>query len=114
MDRRDRDKEHVTLSVAAAITYHQVTGTTEDIVNPADLDKVLNRTAHALALITEIFVLEDGAPRPLSTAELVEGAFARGATLFRSGAGVAHAPLSVPRGALRDAIKLLSAAMLRI
>ena len=111
MDRRiERDEEHVALSVAAAIAHHQITGTTKNIAAPADLDAALNRAAHALASLTEIYAQEDGVLRALPLSELLDGVFLRGATVLRSAGGRIHTRLTIRRGALRDAIKILKAA----
>ena len=114
MDRRiERDKEHLALSVAAAIAHHQVTGTTASIAAPADLDAALNRAARALASLTEIYAQQGGVIRVLPLSELLEGVFLRGATVFRSADGHIHTRLTVPRGALREAINILKAAAAR-
>ena len=52
-------------------------------------------------------------PRPISTAELVEGRFSHGAHLFVSKDGAELRRLTVQRGDLANAISILKAAGIR-
>ena len=112
MQRLDQHAfEFLTLSTAAVIVYHQVTGRPLKPMAVGDSNAILQAVAAALAEVAPIYVVdaESGTFKTLDPVELQFGVFQRGATLFRTPQTEYHR-LAVRRGDMRAAIeKFLSA-----
>jgi len=108
MQRSDQHAfEFLTLSTAAVIVYHQVTGQPLKPMAVGDANAILEAVAGALAEVAPIYVLDAGAGtfKTLDAAELQSGVFERGATLFRTSQSDYYR-LAVRRGDMRAAIEL--------
>ena len=107
MDRSDQHAvEFLALSTAAAIVYHQVTGTPLAPTSVAQSNAILERVAAALAELAPIYILdrESGSQRQLDEVDLAFGVFQRGATLLRTPRNE-HRKLAVQRADMRAAIE---------
>ena len=102
--------QHLALSTAAAVVYHQITGTTAASV--ADVDEILNLVAHAIANVAPIYTADraSGGPRQLAPIELIHCRFERGATVLKTSFGLEYGQLSMRRSDMRAAIAILKGA----
>ena len=100
--------QHVSLTIACGVIYSQVVAADLKPDRSAD---ILNDVAHALSLVTTIYVRDaaSGDLRPISASDLLAGKFSRGARLFTTVSGVALDDLTVQRGDMFNAIKLFKA-----
>ena len=103
-----RDGQHVWLPTACSIVYASITGATPNATNPAELQRVLNDVARAMAYVVRIFANEGGGvPRAIGGFDAMRGAFIRGAHAFRTSEGREIASLTVQRRAMTRAIEVL-------
>jgi hypothetical protein len=102
-------ESHVPLSLAAAMTFHQVHGNTKAIVGRDDYDDALNIAAVALSRLVTLFCLVDAREgRTPVVADLTKQHFARGATELRCHDGQPPVrDLSVERSDMLSAISLV-------
>ena len=113
MDRnRQREREHVGLPTACALTYAQLTGMAPDPAMLSGMQALLNDVANALCSIVLIYAHSaDGAvPAPIPATELADGQFADGAHRFITRSGRHLHGLTVQRGDMMAAISVLKAA----
>jgi hypothetical protein len=102
---------HVPLAVAAAITFHQVHGSTRGIVSRQDYDDALNMAAAALSRLIPIYALTDPRQgRAVVAIDLTRQRFARGATRLRHDESAGAGELSVRRSDMLSAISLIKRA----
>jgi hypothetical protein len=104
--------QHVALSTAAAVVYHQITGDTRDIQSADDVDEILNRVANAIANVAVIYTADRaaGGPRQVAPIELIHCRFERGATVLRTSFGLEYRDLSIRRSDMRSALAILRGA----
>src|SRR4051812_17499077 len=83
--RIDREEAHVTLSVAAALAFHQTYGTTKAINSVEDYDSALNLSATVLSRMATIYSLDVKTNErvPIDAKEMKLRTFFRGATELR-------------------------------
>ena len=114
MTRDDNGRQHVPLAVAAATVHQQLVGTT--VVGAGGVSPVLDDTAHALASIVPVYVVDGngGKPRPLAATELLKGKFSEGASRFAVPGGPTYTAISVVRQDMRDALVILKKAGVRL
>lgn len=112
---RHTGDQHLALSTAAAVVYHQIAGTTVDSDSAQDVDHVLNQVAHAIANVAPIYTADrpSGTPRQLAPIELIHCRFEGGATVLTTGFGVEYKHLSIRRDDMRTAIAILKGAGIR-
>ena len=106
---RSFQEAHVPLPVAAAITFHQVYGSTKAIISRDDYNDALNISAVALSRLITLYRLADPreSPTPVA-ADLTKQHFARGATELRCNDGQPPVrDLSVKRSDMLSAISLI-------
>ncbi|MGH8741053.1 MAG: hypothetical protein ACREUN_09095 [Burkholderiales bacterium] len=103
--------QHLALSTAAAVVYHQVmgtlsTGTADDVI------EVLDLVAGAIANVAPIYTSDrpTGTPRQLAPIELIHCRFERGATVLKTSFGPEYTNLSIRRDDMRTAIAILRGA----
>ena len=98
--------EFVALCTAAAIVYHQVTGTPLAPTGVAQSNAILEQVAAALAELAPIYILdpESGSQRQLDQMDLAFGVFQRGATALRT-PKAEHRRLAIRRLDMRAAIE---------
>jgi hypothetical protein len=101
--------EHLSLPVAAAQTFYQVSGSATVIKNAAHLDRILNDVAHAITNVVPIHVPDGQATRQVSAIELLESSFMRGATVLKLKDGTELKKLTIRRRDMRAAVALLIA-----
>jgi hypothetical protein len=102
-------EEHLSLSTAAAVVYHQVMGAAA----PAgEISAALDRVAGAIANVAPIYTADrpSGTPRPLAPIELIHCRFERGATVVKTSFGPEYGNLSIRRDDMRSAIAILRGA----
>ena len=113
MERFDRakqhDLEHLALPVAAAQAYFQILGRTPEDKTVANLDRVLNRVAHAITNVVPVHVPDGAGSRQLLPIELMQAEFRRGATVLLLPNGTELRGMTVRRGDMREAISVLQA-----
>ena len=115
MDRAwQRSQEHVALSTAAALVYHQIQQARPDAADATQFSRLLDRVAQAISTVTAIYIAEPstGGNRELSRLELLDCRFRRGATILVMN-GKEYRGLSVRRGDLHAAIAILRRAGVR-
>lgn len=102
--------EFVALSTAAAVVYHQITGTTSESAD--EIIEVLNAVAGAIANVAPIYTSDrpTGTPRQLAPIELIHCRFERGATVLKTSFGLGYGNLTMRREDLRSAIAILKGA----
>lgn len=112
MDQGKGSGDHIALSTAAAVVYHQVMGTTAEIAYADDIVEILDRVAGAIANVAPIYTADrpSGSPRQLAPIELIHCRFANGATLLRTSFGIEYRDLSIRRDDMRAAIAILKGA----
>jgi hypothetical protein len=99
---------YVPVSVAAALTFHQVHGNTRAIVTRQDYDDALGIAAAALSRLVPIYTLDNPAQGRMPVAvDLTQQQFVRGATELRSKDGTRLGNLSLQRGEMLSAISLI-------
>ena len=111
-EARDTGKQHLALATAAAVVYHQITGTIQGIEAEADVEEVLNRVANAIANVAVIYTADrpSGQPRQLAPIELIHCRFEQGATVLKTSFGLEYRHLSIRREDMRSAIAILRGA----
>lgn len=102
--------EHIALSTAAAVVYHQLIGANAGSAD--DVMEVLDRVAAAIANVAPIYTSDrpSGTPRQLAPIELIHCRFERGATVLKTSFGLEYTNLSIRRGDMRAAIAILKGA----
>ena len=113
MDRnRQREREHVGLPTACALTYAQVTGTTPDPAMLSSMQALLNEVARALSSVVPIYAqaADSAVPLPIPAMELAEGSFSDGAHRFITKSAQHLRGLTVQRGDMIAAIAVFKAA----
>jgi hypothetical protein len=101
------EHDYLPLCVAAAITFHQVHGSTKAIVSRSDYDDALNIAAAALSRLIPIYALrEPREGRVVLAVDLTQARFARGATELRSSHETVG-ELSVRRNELVSALSFI-------
>jgi hypothetical protein len=105
--------QHVSLPVACRVIYSRLTGMSAT-AQPAG-ETILNDVAHAVSHLVQIHSLDlhSAAPRALDSAEMLGGAFQRGAREFRKRSGEQLYDLSMQRGDMIAAIEILRSAHIR-
>jgi hypothetical protein len=107
MDRSwQSDVEHVSLSTAAAVVYHQVMAKRPEVQSAEELNEILNRVAHAISNVASIYVHSGATPRQLIGPNFTSFTFERGATVLRDHKGIEHRGLSIRRGDMRAAVEI--------
>jgi len=106
---KQHDAEHVALPVAAAQAYYQIVGRTPEDKTVGNLDRVLNRVAHAITNVVAVHVPDGAGSRQLLPIELMQSEFRRGATVLVLRDGTELRSLTVRRGDVREAISVLIA-----
>jgi hypothetical protein len=109
-----REREHIALSTAAAITYQQVVrGAAADSHSPEEMDEILSRVALAISTVAPIYALDaSGTPKQVASAALLRARFSRGATVLQTN-GVEYSGLTIQRADMREAIAILMGARAR-
>lgn len=104
--------QHLALSTAAAVVYHQVMGTTSATESADDVIEVLDRVAGAIANVAPIYTSDrpSGTPRQLAPIELIHCRFELGATVLKTSFGLEYRNLSIRREDMRTAIAILKGA----
>ncbi len=112
MQQATSSGEHIALSTAAAVVYHQLIGATADAGSADDVMEVLDRVAGAIANVAPIYTSDrpSGTPRQLAPIELIHCRFERGATVLKTSFGLEYTNLSIRRGDMRAAIAILKGA----
>ena len=108
MDKRwARAQEFVVLRTAATLAYARLAGRAPDARDTEVLHRMLNDVAHALAIVSPIYVLKDGKALALDTRFLIAGRFVRGGSALVCDDGKEHGDLVIQRGELDAAISIL-------
>jgi hypothetical protein len=104
--------EHLSLATAAAVIYHQVSGTASPVASPDELIEVLDRVAGAIANVAPIYTSDraPGTPRQLAPIELIHCRFEGGATVLKTSFGLEYRNLTIRRDDMRSAITILKGA----
>ncbi len=112
MDQGKGSGDHIALSTAAAVVYHQVMGTTAEIAYADDIVEILDRVAGAIANVAPIYTADrpSGSPRQLAPIELIHCRFERGATVLKTSFGLEYGNLSIRRDDMRTALAILRGA----
>jgi len=102
---------HMSLAVAAALTFHQVHGNTKAIVTRQDYDDALNISASALSRLVAVYTRRDAREGRVAVAvDLTRQRFVRGATQLRSADGTTIGELSLKQTDVVSAISLIKRA----
>jgi hypothetical protein len=107
---QQHELELLALSVASAVVYYQLIGTTAAIRSAADIAEVLDRVAHAISNVAPIYT---SGPRQLSSKEILQSTFRRGATVLKHRSGNECGDLTIRRKDMRAALGILKAAGVR-
>jgi hypothetical protein len=109
MDRRARETQHLALPTAAALAYFEITGKQLDGSLESQTREVLCDVAHALSILAPLHVMEGSPPMPreLLQAVLIGAAFQRGAHLLMLRDGTELRNLTIRRGDLEAAVRVL-------
>jgi hypothetical protein len=109
---RSNGDQHLALSTAAAVVYHQVMGAAAAAGSADDVLDVLDRVAGAIANVATIYTSDrpSGTPRQLAPIELIHCRFERGATALKTSFGLEYHNLSIRRDDMRTAIAILRGA----
>jgi hypothetical protein len=109
MDRLNRATQHVQLPTAAASAYFEITGKQLDVALESQMREVLCDVAHALSILAPIYVMEGepSMPREIIYGRLIGAAFQRGAHLLTLRDGTELRNLTIQRGDLEQAIRVL-------
>ena len=112
MERRAREIQHLALPTAAALAYFEVTGKQLDAALESQTREILCDVAHALSILAPIHVMEGAPsmPRELLHGALIGAAFQRGAHLLTLRDGTELRDLTIRRGDLEAAVRLLKEA----
>lgn len=107
LDQTSRDA-YIPMSLAAAMVFHELFGTSGATVYRNEYDDVLDITASALSRLLPVYTLNIDEKRVEVTVELVYYRFTNGATQLhaREGARVIE-PLWVPRRRMLSAISFI-------
>jgi hypothetical protein len=101
--------EHIAIAVAAAQAYVQIVGAVPK--TPEQLESGLNEVAYALSMLASVYLEPtSGQLRELEQVELIGAAFRRGATVLVLKDGTELRGITIRRGELREAVKILKAA----
>jgi hypothetical protein len=101
----------MSLRVACALVYHQLTGKTREMGTAADYVVAMNTTALALSQIADIYhVNPAGRLSRIPAEELALGAFEGSGDVYRTRSGNEYSPLSMRRIDVLDAITTLKKA----
>lgn len=94
-----RESDYLRLSTAAAVAYHQITGSPPDAPNLVQLDAILNRIAAAISAIVPVYSFDtpSGEPRALSSPHVTSyrGLSVRRADMEKAISALRRAPLAV-------------------
>jgi hypothetical protein len=103
------EEQHIGLSTASGIAYDQLAERKRGSYDVEHFNEILNRAAEALIRITPVFLIDpaSGERRRLSDAELLAAQVTRGATALVLADGRTVKDLSLLRGDLTAAIKIL-------
>jgi hypothetical protein len=109
---QQRTIELVALTVAAAHVYREIMGKAIEPMTVARANAILHDVARAISKVAPIYgaIHEREAQRPLSTSDLMHGAFHRGATVLRTPEGIEYRRLAVRRYDMRLAVVVLTRA----
>jgi hypothetical protein len=109
------EEQHIGLSTASGIAYDQLAERKRGFYDVEHFNEILNRAAEALIRITPVFLIDpaSGARRRLSDAELLQAQVTRGATVLVLADGSTVKDLSLLRGDLTAAIKILKSTGLK-
>jgi hypothetical protein len=109
------DDQHIGLSTASGIAYDQLAERKRGFFDVEHFNEVLNRAAEALLKITPVYLIDpaSGERRRLTDAELLEAQVTRGATVLVLADGRTVKDLSLLRGDLTAAIKILKSTGLK-
>jgi hypothetical protein len=109
------DEQHIGLSTASGIAYDQLAERKRGFYDVEHFNEILNRAAEALIRITPIFLIDpaSGQRRRLTDAELLAAQVTRGATVLILADGSRVKDLSLLRGDLTAAIKILKSTGLK-
>lgn len=109
---QQRTIELVALTVAAAHVYREIMGKAIEPMTVAEANAILHDVARAISKVAPIYgaIHEREAQRPLSTSDLIHGAFQRGATVLRTPEGIEYRRLAVRRDDMRLAVVVLTRA----
>src|SRR5215213_6292968 len=112
MDRRDRATHHLDLPTAAALAYFEITGKQLDAGLESQMREVLCDVAHALSILAPIHVMEGepSMPREVRYGLLIGAAFQRGAHLLTLRDGTELRNMTIRRGDLEQAVRVLKEA----
>ena len=102
--------EYMAMSVAAAVTFHQVHGNTNAIITRADYDDALNIAASALSRLITVYTSGTREGRVPVTVDITRQRFGRGATQLQSPDGSIVDELSVRRSEMVSALSLIKRA----
>src|SRR5438552_11535774 len=106
--RTQRGLQYLALPTAAALVHIQLVGTAPDASAPAQMRKTLVDVAHSLAMLVRIYTMgRSEVATEIPAADLVDGAFTRGAHAFVTTAGKEYRKLVVQRGEMEAAITIL-------
>jgi len=103
------EEQHIGLSTASGIAYDQLAERKRGVYDAQHFSEVLNMAALALIRIVPIYVIDTGTGerRRLTDAELLEAQVTQGATMLVLADGRNVKDLSLLRGDLTAAIKIL-------
>jgi hypothetical protein len=109
------EEQHIGLSTASGIAYDQLAERKRGFYDVEHFKEVLNHAAQALIGITPIYLIDPatGERRRLTDAELLEARVTLGATVLIMADGRSVKDLSLLRGDLAAAIKILKDAGLK-
>ena len=109
------EEQHIGLSTASGIAYDQLAERNRGFYDVEHFNEVLNRAAEALLKITPVYLIDpaSGERRRLTDAELLEAQVTRGATVLVLADGRTVKDLSLLRGDLTAAIKILKSTGLK-
>jgi hypothetical protein len=103
------EEQHIGLTTASGIAYDQLAERKRGFYDVAHFNEVLNRAAEALIRIAPVYLIDPatGVRRPLTDAELLDAQVTLGATVLVLADGRNVKDLSLLRGDLTAAIKIL-------
>jgi hypothetical protein len=112
MERSHREPEFLSLPMAAGLVCMQVLGKLPDATAPGEMQQTLDYFARAIAALAPIYAANDDPaqlPTEIPAIELIEGAFYRGANVFKSRSGAEYRNLLVQRKDVDSAVEILRA-----
>ena len=113
VDRNQQsNNELVALSIAMVFVYKSIMGAPIEQGDVSEVNAILHDVAHAVSNVAPIFGSSgDGkVPSALAPFELIDGAFHRGATIFRTRNGIEYTRLCIRRADMQMAIIILRGA----